>query len=78
MSFPLRNFTKMKPGNPKLDCLAEEVGRELDAWLAYNPSRRPACYVEVTHAGRGRYRGRGVYTSDQGHSAPVVIYSSPA
>ena len=76
--FPLRNFTRMKLGNPRLDCLLTEASQELEAWLVYNPSRRPACYIEVSHAGRGRYKARGVYTSNQGSSAPVIVYSCPA
>jgi hypothetical protein len=71
------NKTRMKPGNPRLDCLVEEARREMESFLVYNPSRRKAAFIEVTHAGGRMYRARGCYASDQGRSTPVCVYGRP-
>jgi hypothetical protein len=75
--FAIRNRTSFKPGNSRFDSLVTEAAREIEAFLVYNPSRRDACRIDVTHNGRGEYKARAVYTSSQGTSHIATVYSRP-
>jgi hypothetical protein len=77
MTFTVRNNTSMKPGNTRFDCLVMEAERELEAFLVYNPSRRPNCRIDVLHHARGEYKARCVFVSNQGTSHVATVFSRP-
>jgi len=73
MPFPVRNFTRLDCR--RLDILTAAAEEKLEAFLACNPSRRSRAFIQIEHAGRGRYRARGKYSSEQGISSPVCVFS---
>jgi hypothetical protein len=78
MTFPIRNRTRFKPGNPRFDALVTEAEREAEAFLIYNPSRRAAVRIDVSHRGAGEYMAKSVYVSDQGTSLIATVFSRAA
>lgn len=75
MTFPIRNHTKLKPGNTRYDRLIEAATVKAERFLSMNPSRRESMFIMLQWRGN-EYVARIKFTSNQGTSHVDSVFES--